>query len=402
MASHLDSVPFSGIIRIRDMMYGVRDPFRLDQGDVSFDAPETLKAAMRAAIDDNRTHYVQTTGLPRLLELLAEKLRRVNGTPVGSPDEVMVTNGGIHGLYILFQSLLEPGDEVVIPDPEWPPCAGNVAAARGVAVPCPLHEHLGWRYDLDELESKITPRTRAIYINSPHNPTGGVLTRPDVERIASIVTEHDLWLVSDEAYEDVVFDDAEHVSPASLPGMYDRTVPIYTFSKSYAITGLRLGYLAARDARLRERMKKVLFYTTSNVASVVQYGGIGALEGSQACIEAFRRELQLRRDFFYDGLEKSAAGVLSGGPPKGAFYAFLRIDPRWKPSASGVPGSISWALAEHLITRGRLGCVPGADFGATGEGYIRFCFARDRRELGGALDSMRQVLSTDPVSHGAG
>jgi aspartate aminotransferase len=392
MSSHLDSVPLSGIIRIRDMMYGVRDPFRLDQGDVSFDAPETLKAAMRAAIDDNRTHYLQTTGLPRLLELLAEKLRRVNHTPIGSPEEMMVTNGGIHALYILFQSLLEPGDEVVVPDPEWPPCAGNILAARAVPVPCPLHERLGWRLDLDELESKITPRTRAIYINSPHNPTGGVLTRSDVEGIASIVREHDLWLVSDEAYEDVVYDGTEHVSPASLPGMYERTIPIYTFSKTYAVTGLRLGYLAARDPRLRERLKKILFYTTSNVASVVQYGGIGALEGSQACVEAFRRELQLRRDFFYGGLAKSAGGVLTGAVPKGAFYAFLRIDPAWMPSASETPPSVSWALAEHLITRGRIGCVPGADFGATGEGYIRFCFARDRRELGGALESMRQAL----------
>jgi aspartate aminotransferase len=398
MSSHLDSVPLSGIIRIRDMMYGVRDPFRLDQGDVSFDAPETLKAAMHAAIDDNRTHYLQTTGLPRLLELLAEKLRRVNGTPIVSPDEIMVTNGGIHALYILFQSLLEPGDEVIIPEPEWPPCAGNIAAARAVTVPCPLHERLGWRFDLDELESKITPRTRAIYINSPHNPTGGVLTRDDVERIATIVREHDLWLVSDEAYEDVVFDDAEHLSPASLPGMYERTIPIYTFSKTYAVTGLRLGYLAARDPKLRERLKKILFYTTSNVASVVQYGGIGALEGSQACIEAFRSELQLRRDFFYGSLEKSAAGVLTGVLPKGAFYAFLRIDPRWQSASPEKPASISWALAEHLITRGRIGCVPGADFGATGEGYIRFCFARDRRELGGALDSMRQVLAADSVA----
>jgi aspartate aminotransferase len=392
MSSHLDSVPFSGIIRIRDMMYGVRDPFRLDQGDVSFDAPETLKAAMRAAIEDNRTHYLQTTGLPRLLELLAEKLRRVNHTPIGSPEEIMVTNGGIHALYILFQSLLEPGDEVVVPDPEWPPCAGNILAARAVPVPCPLHERLGWRFDLDELESKITPRTRAIFINSPHNPTGGVLTRSDVEGIASIVRERDLWLISDEAYEDVVYDGTEHVSPASLPGMYERTIPIYTFSKTYAVTGLRLGYLAARDPKLRERLKKILFYTTSNVASVVQYGGIGALEGSQACVEAFRRELQLRRDFFYGGLAKSAGGMLSGVLPKGAFYAFLRIDPAWAPSGSETPSSVSWALAEHLITRGRIGCVPGADFGATGEGYIRFCFARDRRELGGALDSMRQVL----------
>jgi aspartate/methionine/tyrosine aminotransferase len=139
-------------------------------------------------------------------------------------------------------------------------------------------------------------------------------------------------------------------------------------------------------------MKKLLFYTTSNVASVVQYGGIGALEGSQVCVEAFRQELQLRRDFFYGRLAKSTGGVLTGVLPKGAFYAFLRIDPAWTPGPDA-PASRSWALAEHLITRGRIGCVPGADFGATGEGYIRFCFARDRRELGGALDSMRQVLA---------
>lgn len=175
---------------------------------------------MHRAIDENRSHYLQTTGVPRLLELLAGKLHARNGTPIGSPDEIMVTTGGIHALYIVCQALLEPGDEVVIPDPEWPPCAGNIAAARAVAVPCALHANLGWRYDLDELASKITSRTRAIYINSPHNPTGGVLTRSDVERIAEIARERNLWLISDEAYEDVVFDGREHVSPASLPGMY--------------------------------------------------------------------------------------------------------------------------------------------------------------------------------------
>lgn len=393
MGQFLDSVPFSGIIRIRDMMYSVKDPFRLDQGDVSFDAPDTVKRAMHRAIDENHSHYVQTTGIPRLLELLAKKLREVNGIPIGSADEVMVTTGGIHALYVIFQALLEPGDEVIIPDPEWPPCAGNITAAHGVPVPCPLHEHLGWRYDIEELASKITPKTRAIYINSPQNPTGGVLTRQDVEAIAALCRSRDLWLVSDEAYEDVVFDDAEHVSPASLPGMYERTLSMFTFSKSYAMTGLRLGYVAARDARLRERMKKVLFYTASNVSSVVQHGGVGALEGSQECIAAFRDELKARRDLFYAGIREHAAGVLSGEPPKGAFYAFLRIDPSWRAEQMSASGSQSWSLAEYLIARGRIGCVPGADFGKAGEGYIRFCFARDRRELTGALVSMRELFS---------
>ena len=396
MGEFLDRVPFSGIIRIRDMMYSVENPFRLDQGDVSFDAPQSVKEGMRRAIQENRSHYLQTTGVPRLLELLAAKLRDKNHVPVGSPDEIMVTTGGIHALYIVCQALLEPGDEVVIPDPEWPPCAGNIIAARGVPVPCRLHEPLSWRYDIEELASKITPKTRAIYINSPHNPTGGVLTRADTEAISSLVQQHNLWLISDEAYEDVIFDGAEHVSPATLPGMYERTIPVYTFSKTYAMTGLRLGYVAARDSKLRERMKKVLFYTASNTASVVQYGGIGGLEGSQDCVEAYRVELQARRDLFYDGVARHTRGVLSGKTPAGAFYAFLRIDPTWR-GEQGQMSSISWAMAEYLISRGRIGCVPGADFGAQGEGYIRFCFARDRRELTGALESMAQLFRESRV-----
>ncbi|HVJ27605.1 MAG TPA: pyridoxal phosphate-dependent aminotransferase [Vicinamibacterales bacterium] len=390
MGVFLDSVPFSGIIRIRDMMYSVKDPYRLDQGDVSFDSPDTVKNAMRLAIDENRSHYLQTTGVPRLLELLAEKLRKKNAIPVGSPDEVMVTTGGIHGLYIICQALLEPGDEVIVPDPEWPPCVGSIIAAKGVPVPCPLHEHLGWRFDLSELASKITPKTRAIYINSPGNPTGGVLTREDVQRISDLCRERDLWLISDEAYEDVVFE-GEHVSAASLAGMYDRTISLFTFSKSYAMTGLRLGYVVAKDAVLRDRMKKVLFYTASNISSVVQFGGIGALEGSQAPIEEFRTELKARRDLFYDGIREAAGHIFTGAPPRGAFYAFVRINPEWVPPA-GSPDSRSWAMTEFLISKGRIGCVPGVDFGANGEGYLRFCFARDRKELTGALDSMKTLF----------
>ena len=253
----------------------------------------------------------------------------------------------------MFQALLDPGDEVIVPDPEWPAAAGNIIAARGVPVGCPLHEDRGWRFDLDELESQITPKTRAIYINSPHNPTGGVLTRADVERIAALVRERDLWLVSDEAYEDVLFDGAEHVSPASLPGMYERTIPVYTFSKSYAATGLRLGYLAVKDERLRERMKKALFYTTSNVSSIVQFGAIGALEGSQACIAAFRDELQARRDFFYarhGGAQQRRAHRCAA---EGRVLR-LRADRLRRgghPSRRRRP-PLSWAMAEHLITRG--------------------------------------------------
>jgi aspartate aminotransferase len=390
MASYLDDVPFSGIIRIRDMMYSVVDPFRLDQGDVSFDAPDSVKSAMARAIAENKSHYLQTNGVPRLRELIAAKLRQKNRIPVEDPEDVLVTNGGIHGLYMLCRSLLEPGDEVLIPDPAWPPAGGNILAARGIPVSYRLREADGWRPDFADLESKLTPKTRVLYVNSPNNPTGGVLTRADVERLAAFARERKLWVISDEAYEDVVFD-GEQVSIAAVPGMYERTIPLYTFSKSYAMTGLRLGYVAIRDAAIRDRAKKILFYTASNVASVVQFGGIGALEGPQDCIDTFRAELRARRDLFYRGVAELAGDVFSGTPPAGAFYAFLRIDPGWSEGAPSTE-SLSWRMVEYLITNGRIGCVPGVDFGANGEGYVRFCFARDRKELTGALQSMKQLF----------
>ncbi|HZT75658.1 MAG TPA: pyridoxal phosphate-dependent aminotransferase [Vicinamibacterales bacterium] len=391
MAAYLDDIQLSGITRIRDLMFTLKDPFRLDQGDVSFDSPQTVKDAMARAIADNKTHYVQTNGIPRLRELIAAKLRDKNKTPIETPDEILVTNGGIHGVYVTCQALLEPGDEVVIPDPEWPPVAGNVLCARAVPVPCPLREELGWRWDLDELASKITPKTRILYVNTPGNPTGGVLTRADLEQIARIATERNLWVIADEAYEDVVFE-GEHVSLASLPGMYERTIPIYTFSKSYAMTGLRLGYVAIKNAVMRDRAKKVLFHTASNISSVVQWGGVGALEGSQACIEEFRTELRTRRDFFYTTIKQAAGDVFTGAPPAGAFYAFMKIDPAW--TNEGTSPSISWRMAEFLIKNARLGCVPGVDFGRAGEGYVRFCFARETRELAAALESMHHAIKS--------
>ena len=176
----------------------------------------------------------------------------------------MVTTGGIHGVYIVCRALLEPGDEVIVPDPEWPPCMGNIRAAEGRAGPLSPPRARSAGATISTSSSRGSRRrTRAIYINSPHNPTGGVLTRADIEAIAALAQSKSLWLISDEAYEDVIFDRAEHVSPASLPGMYERTISIFTFSKTYAMTGLRLGYVAAQDATLRERMKKMLFYSAA-------------------------------------------------------------------------------------------------------------------------------------------
>jgi aspartate aminotransferase len=392
MASFLDSVPVSAIIKIRDLMATVKDPFRLDQGDVSFDAPASVKEAMAKAIAENKTHYLPTTGVPRLRELLAEKMRRENGIPIGGPEEVLPTNGGTHAIWAVMHALVEPGDEVIVSDPEWPPTMAIAIAAKATPVAVPLYEKLGWRWDLDELERAITPRTRAIYVNSPNNPTGGVMTRTDLEGIAAIAQTRNLWVVSDEAYEHIIYK-GEHVSIASLPGMYERTIPIYTFSKSYAMTGLRLGYFALQDSTLRARAIKVIAYTTSNVNSVVQFGGIGALEGPQDCIAHYRAELEARRDLFFDRLADAAPDILTGTPPDGAFYAFVKINRDWARDTGVAAPSLSWAMAEHLIKNARIGCVPGVDFGASGEGYLRLAFARERRELQGALASMKEALA---------
>ncbi len=374
------------------MMYSVEHPFRLDQGDVSFEVPASVKEALARALTDNRTHYVQTTGIPPLVALIADKLRRKNRLPIASPDEVMVTSGGIHGLYAVCQAILEPRAEVLLPDPEWPPARGNLLAARAVPVPYRLYESRDWRPDVAEMAALVTPRTRAIYINSPHNPTGGVLPREDLASIAELATARDLWVLSDEAYEDVLYDHHEHVSIGSLPGLHPRVISIYTFSKTYAMTGLRLGYIAVENAAMRDRLRKVLFYTVSNTSSLIQYGGVGALEGSQEIVNEFRAELAARRDVFYRGLCQAAPGVLSGNPPAGAFYAFVHVNPEWCARLPGASNSPSWAMAEFLIRPGRIGCVPGADFGPGGESTPRICFARDRAELSGALESLATIL----------
>src|ERR1051325_5413012 len=170
MGKFLDSVPVSAIVRIRDMMYSVKDPFRLDQGDVSFDAPDTFKQAVAKAMTENRTHYLPTVGIPPLRKAFAEKMRKKNGIPIGSDDEVMVTNGGTHALYAVFQTNLEPGDEVIVPGPEWPPTMAMVKAAGGVAVQIRLREDLGWRWDIADVEKAITPKTKGLHLNSPNHP----------------------------------------------------------------------------------------------------------------------------------------------------------------------------------------------------------------------------------------
>lgn len=387
MAEIIDRVEFSGIVKVRDAILKMDKPFRLESGEPSFDVPAHIKEAIAQALHDNHTHYVASAGIAPLRNAIVRKANEVNAIPVKNASEVIVTNGGMHALYVIFSSLLEPGDEVLIPDPTWTCVQELIKLTGGVVKRVPLHEELGWRFDPAELRAAITDKTRAFMINSPHNPTGGVLRREDLEQIAEIVSEHPhLAVVSDEAYEHVIYGE-EHVSLASLPGMYRQVISVFTFSKSYAMTGLRLGYILTPDVLLMDRMGKVVLYTSNGVSSITQYGGVAALNGPQDCVEQFRCEYQARRDLFYDGI--ATIPTLQGSKPEGAFYAFLKIADGWQ-APDGRRDS--WAMTEYLL-KARVGSSPGVIFGPQGEGYVRFSTACERTDLTGALATMRQLFA---------
>ena len=387
MAEVIDRVELSGIVIVRDAILKMEKPYRLESGEPSFDVPDHIKEAMVRALRDNQTHYVASAGTPELRKAIIAKCRTANGIPIESSAETIVTNGGMHGLYCLFRALLEPGDEVLIPDPTWTCVQHLITLCGGVVKRVPLHEERGWTFAPEEIRAAITPRTRALMINSPHNPTGGVLSRADLEAIAAIVEDYpQLTVVSDEAYEHVIYDGAEHVSFASLPGMYARTASVFTCSKSYAMTGLRLGYVVTPNRQTLDRMQKVVLYTANGVNSVTQWGGVAALTGPQDCTRVFQAEYQARRDLFYEGLQNLP--VFRGAPPAGAFYAFVRIADDWT-APNGRRDS--WAMTEYLLAA-RVGSSPGVIFGPAGEGYLRFSTACQRADLTGALAAMRALF----------
>jgi aspartate aminotransferase len=378
---------------LRDALLKLDQPYRLESGEPSFDVPAHIKEAIVRALHENKTHYVTSSGIPQLRQAVVDKCRADNRIPVDGPGETLITNGGMHGLYCLFQSLIEPGDEIVIPDPTWTSIQHLITLCGGVVVRAPLHEERGWTFDADELRQAITPRTRGLMLNSPHNPTGGVLSLADLQAIAGMVEDHPhITVISDEAYEHITYDAVEHVSFASLPGMYARTASVFTLSKSYAMTGLRLGYVVSADKHLMERMQKVALYSATGVSSITQWGGVAALTGPQECIADFREEYRARRDLFYEGL--SDLPVFRGTPPKGAFYAFVRISEDW---ASPDGGSDSWAMTKYLL-QAKIGSAPGVIFGPSGEGYLRFSTACHREDLTGALEAMHALFGQVAVT----
>jgi aspartate aminotransferase len=309
MTNIIDQVSLGAIVQVRDRLLEQQDKgrkvLRLESGDPSFDIPVHVREAMEKALRDGLTHYTASTGIAPLREAIFRKVTSENGLKVPGPEAVVVTNGAMHGLYILFQALLDPGDEVILPDPMWTEVGENIRLAGGIPIPVPLRAEAAYQYDPQGIEAAITPHTRLIFVNTPHNPTGSVADLVTLEAIAAIAEKHKLLLVSDEAYEHVIFDGRKHISLGSIPAAQNRTVSVFSMSKTYAMSGLRLGYLVLHDTQTLDRIKKLVRCTINGVNSVTQYGAAAALNGPQDATHAMAQEYQMRRDILYDALEES-------------------------------------------------------------------------------------------------
>lgn len=391
MTHIVDQVSLGAIVQVRDRLLVEqargRKILRLESGDPSFDIPLIARDAMEKALRDGLTHYTASTGIPSLREAIFAKVTSENGLKVPGPDHIVVTNGAMHGLYIIFRALLDPGDEVILPDPMWTEIAENVRLGAGKPVPVRLKLENGYQYAPSEIEAALTPRTRAIFVNTPHNPSGAVAGRPVLESIAALAEKHNLFLVSDEAYEHVIFDGRQHLSLGSLPAAQDRTISVYSLSKTYAMSGLRLGYVIVPQPLILERMKKLVRCTINGVNSVAQYGAAAVLRAPQDATHQMAHEYQKRRDIIFSALEESP--YVQPFLPGGAFYLWTRIRPDW-PGYGG--RADDWSMTNYLIDKVGIGSSPGSAFGVAGEGHIRFAFSCSTGQVEEAARLLPQVL----------
>jgi aspartate/methionine/tyrosine aminotransferase len=377
IAKRLDEVGFSDIVQIRNKVMALRAAgekvHMLHGGEPYFETPEAIKYAAIQAMVDNQTHYANSSGIAPLREALAVKLTTKNNIP-STPDQVLVTVGGSQALYGAFLSVLDPGDDALVFSPYWTPIADLIrgAQARPLLVPTSTARRNGIGKTLAQFS---TPSTRCIYYNTPQNPSGVVFTEAEAREVAAFALERDLIVVADEAYEDLVYD-GSHFSIASLPGMAERTITCYTFSKTYAMTGWRGGYAQAPEPFMTA-LRKIVLYSTNGVSTPVQYAMLQALKTPDSEIEYRREEYRKRRALLLEGLNFCG---LACEPPAGAFYAFPNVEKIHKNSRTA---------AEILLDKAHIATIPGSVFGAQGEGHLRFGYAISISEIEACVAALK-------------
>ena len=375
---------FEVLARARALEAQGRSVIHLEIGEPDFDTPAHIKDAAIRALRDGYTHYTPAAGLLEAREAIAEEVSRSRRIPV-HPDHVVITPGGKPVMFFTMLALLNPGDEVIFPDPGFPIYESVARFLGAKPVPWVLREDREFRADPEGLRALITPRTRLVILNSPHNPTAGVLSRGDLEEIAGMVRGKPITVLSDEIYGRILYG-AEFVSIASLPGMAEQTVILDGFSKTYAMTGWRLGYgVAPRE--VTARLVQLMVNSNSCTAAATQLAGVAALRGDQGCVERMVTEFRRRRDVIVRGL-RELPGVRCN-VPAGAFYAFPNV------SAIDPDGG---ELAAHLLNDGGVAVLSGTAFGAHGRGFLRLSYANSVEAITEALSRIRKSLERFPTN----
>ena len=380
LASRLDEVGFSDIVQIRNKVMELRAAGKpvhaFHGGEPFFETPEAVKYALMKALIENKTRYAPSSGIDPLRTAIAHKLQAKNHIDAGVED-VIVTSGGAHALYAAFQAVLDAGDDMLLFSPYWTPIRDMVtmAQARPVMVPTATARRNGLTATLEQFS---TPATRAIYYNTPQNPSGVVFSRKEAEEVAAFATKHNLIVIADEAYEDLVYE-GEHFSIASLPGMAERTITAYTLSKTYGMTGWRAGYATAKEPFMTA-LRKIVLYSTNGVSTPTQWAALEAMAVPESAIAARREEYRQRRDLLVKGLNELG---LECEQPAGAFYAF--------PSVRKI-NKDSRRVSALLLDKAHVATIPGVVFGAQGEGHVRFSYAVSPELIHTGLEALRKFL----------
>jgi len=375
---------FEVLNRARALERQGKEIIHLEIGEPDFDTPANIVNAGVDALHAGWTHYGPSAGLPELRDTIAKEVSRTRGVEV-TPDEVVVVPGGKPIIFFSILALVDEGDEVIYPNPGFPIYESMVRYIGGHAVPVRLPEERDFALDVDELSHLISDRTRLIIINSPQNPTGGVLSKRDLEQIAEAIGDRNIFVLSDEIYSRLIFD-GKHHSIMSLPGFKERTILLDGFSKTYAMTGWRMGYGVMRSD-LASHVARLMTNSNSCTASFTQVAGVEALRGDQSSVEHMRSEFQRRRDVFVTSLNKIRG--FSCRMPKGAFYVFPNITATgWK----------SKPLADALLEEAGVACLSGTSFGEFGEGYLRFSIANSMENLSRALEKIEKWIQKN-VNH---
>ena len=371
---------FEAAARARALEATGRDVVHLELGEPDFDTPRHVgEAAVRALVDERMTHYTPATGIAPLKEAIVADARRWKGIDA-TPEQVIVTPGAKPIMFYAMLALVDEGDEVIYPNPGFPIYESMARYVGGRAVPAPLREEAEFRMDVVEVASLVTDRTRLIVLNSPHNPTGSILTADDIREIARIAVERDLVVLADEIYGRLQYD-GEPLSIATLPGMAERTITLDGFSKTFAMTGWRLGYGIVPDW-LVPSFSRLVINSVSCTNAFVQAGAVAALSGPQDEPQRFREEFMARRQLIVDGL--NAISGVSAVMPRGAFYAF--------PNVSSF-GRTSNEIADHLLYDAGVCVLSGTAFGSGGEGYVRLSYANSRENISRALERIGESLA---------